>query len=79
MSGTVKRKAGESNIFKSNTTANKEHRITHEAPIMKYNGYIVPGNDEKAKELGSRCVDEIKENIIADFERTAEYCKKIMN
>ena len=76
MSGTVKRKAAESNIFKANTAANKEHKITHEAPIMMYNGYIVPGDDKKAKELGIRCVDEIKKNIIADFERTAEYCEK---
>lgn len=76
MSGTVKRKAAESNIFKANTAANKEHKITQEAPIMMYNGYIVPGDDKKAKELGVRCVDEIKKNIIADFERTAEYCEK---
>lgn len=76
MSGIVKRKAAESNIFKANTAANKEHKITHEAPIMMYNGYIVPGDDKKAKELGIRCVDEIKKNIIADFERTAEYCEK---
>ena len=76
MSRIVKREASESSIFKINTVADKQHRITPEAPIMMYNGYIVPGDDKKAKELGIRCVDEIKKNIIADFERTAEYCKK---
>ncbi len=76
MSRIVKREASESSIFKINTVADKQHRITPEAPIMMYNGYIVPGDDKKAREAGSRCADEIKKNIIADFERTAEYCKK---
>lgn len=37
MSEIVKKKAAESNIFKANTAANKEHKIAPEAPIMMYN------------------------------------------
>lgn len=76
MSVIVKKEAAESNIFKANIATDKEHKFTPEAPIMMYNGYIVPGDDEKAKELGNRCACEIKKNIIADFERSADYCKK---
>ena len=76
MNGIVKKKISESNIFSTDITSDKAHKITPEAPIASYNGYIVPGNDEKAKMLGRKCADEIKKNIIADFERTAGYCEK---
>lgn len=76
MSKIVKKEAAENNIFKANIATDKEPKLTPEAPIMMYNGYIVPGDDEKAKEPGGRCACEIKKNIIADFERTAEYCEK---
>lgn len=76
MSVIVKKEAAKSNIFKANTEANKKHKLTPEAPVMMYNGFIVPGDDKKAIKLGNRCVREIKKNIIADFERSADYCKK---
>lgn len=76
MDKTVQRKVPESNIFMPNTVSGKEHKIVPQAPIMMYNGYIDPRSDLQAKELGSKCADEIKRNIIADFEKTADYCRK---
>lgn len=76
MKKAIMKEAAAKNIFTDNMPVNAEHRTAQEAPIMMYNGYIVPGNDENAKALGSKCVEEIKRNIIADFERSEEYCKK---
>lgn len=76
MKKAIMKEAAAKNIFTDNMPVNAEHKTAPEAPIMMYNGYIVPGNDENAKALGSKCVEEIKRNIIADFERSEEYCKK---
>lgn len=76
MAKTVQRETPGKNIFMSDTISDKEHKLVQEAPIMLYNGYIEPGADEQAKELGNKCADEIKNNIIADFEKSAEYCKR---
>ena len=72
----VKKDTELKNIYTENSVCAKEHKATPEAPIMMYNGYIVPGEDESAKKLGEKCVDELKKNIIADFERTEEYCRE---
>ena len=76
MSLIVKKDTELKNIFTENSACVKEHKMTPEAPIKMYNGYIVPGEDEGAKKLGEKCVDELKKNIIADFERTEEYCRE---
>lgn len=75
MSTIVKKNPPVKDIFKGNEKCDKEHILTPEAPIMMYDGYIVPGEDEEAKKLGEKCVAELKKNIIADFERTEEYCR----
>ena len=72
----VKKDTELKNIYTENSACAKEHKATPEAPIKMYNGYIVPGEDESAKKLGEKCVDELKKNIIADFERTEEYCRE---
>lgn len=72
----VKKDTELKNIYTENSACTKEHKATPEAPIKMYNGYIVPGEDESAKKLGEKCVDELKKNIIADFERTEEYCRE---
>ena len=72
----VKKDTELKNIYTENSACAKEHKATPEAPIKMYNGYIVPGEDESAKRLGEKCVDELKKNIIADFERTEEYCRE---
>ncbi len=75
MSSIVKKDVPDLNIYSDNAVCNKKHKITPEAPIMMYNEFIVPGNDENAKKLGEKCVKELKKNIIADFERDDKYCK----
>lgn len=72
----VKKDTELKNIYTENSACAKEHKATPEAPIKMYNGYIVPGEDESAKRLGEKCVDELKKNIIADFERTEKYCRE---
>ena len=76
MKKAIMKEAAAKNIFTDNMPVNAEHKTAPEAPIMMYNGYIVPGNDENATALVRKCVEEIKRTIIADFERSEEYCKK---
>ena len=63
-------------IFSPNVLTENELIISPEAPIKDYNGYIAPGENESAAELGAKCADELKKNIIADFERSLAYCNK---
>lgn len=76
MSYTVKKEELAKNIFTENVPVDVKIVDGAEAPIMNYKGYIVPADDEKAKAVGDKCVEELKKSIIADFERTKEYCKK---
>lgn len=62
------------NIFSADTQAEKLPITPHE-PIMNYCGFIRPDEDEAAKKAGDKCAEEIKKNIIADFEKSEEYCK----
>lgn len=63
-------------IFTENIPTDKKDIKISSAPIAEYNGYIVPAENDFAKSLGEQCADEITKNIIADFERTSEYCEK---
>ena len=63
------------NIFTKDIETDKKSPVTPFAPIMNYNGFIRPQEFEDAAEIGTKCADEIKSNIIADFEKTPEYCK----
>lgn len=63
------------NIFTDNIKTDKPELMTPNAPIMEYDGYFSPGDDENALKMGEKCAEEINANIIADFERTIEYCE----
>ena len=63
------------NIFTSDNATDKKASVIPFAPIMNYNGFIRPQEFEEAKEIGTKCAEEIKNNIIADFEKTSDYCK----
>lgn len=62
------------NVFSNDIETEKNPMLEHNAPINGYCGYLEPGKDEKALARGDRFVDEIKENIIADFEKNEAYC-----
>ena len=56
-------------IFSSNIITENELVVSPEAPIKDYDSYIVPSENKAAAELGTKCAEEVKRNIIADFER----------
>lgn len=64
------------NVFSSDMPTKKKAVLDPNVPINGYSGYLEPGLDAKAIEKGDRFVKEIKENIIADFEKTAAYCER---
>jgi len=66
----------EKNIFTPNIHTDKPELKTGSAPIMQYNGYIRSQHNKAARELGDKCVEEIKAGIIADFEKNEAYCAK---
>ncbi len=75
MAVNIIREKPESEIFTNDIKTENHVPQTKNEPIMNYNGFIRPQNDEKAVEKGDRCAQEIKSNIIGDFEKNDEYCK----
>ncbi|MGN1345770.1 MAG: hypothetical protein ACI4V1_03230 [Eubacteriales bacterium] len=65
----------EQGIFTPDFPTDKPEQLVSSAPINGYHGYLRPDQDRAARELGEECVREIKENILADFEKNEEYCK----
>ncbi len=45
-------------------------------PIGQYSGFLRPNDSIPARMMGNTCAEEVKANIIADFERSAAYCEK---
>ena len=43
-------------------------------PLLHYEGFLRPTDDKEACALGDKCVEELKRNIVADFERSHAYC-----
>ncbi len=76
MSITVKFMPPEEGIFTPNIQTDKPELFTGSAPINHYNGYLRPQNSKAARELGDKCVAEMKASIIADFEKNEAYCVK---
>ncbi len=64
------------NIFTDDVYTDKADTAVPHAPIMNYNGYIVPAENLEAKNRGEKLGEDINKNIIADFERTLAYCEK---
>ncbi len=63
-------------VFTPDIVSDKPEIMIPNIPIKDYAAYIRPTDDAAAVELGKKVCEEIKENFIADFERTEEYCKK---
>lgn len=76
MSINIKFAPPEEGIFTPNIQTDKQELKTGSAPIQQYNGYLRPQYCKVAKELGDKCVEEMKAGIIADFEKDEAYCAK---
>ncbi len=66
----------ENSIFTDNCPCSLPEIHIPDSPIMNYNKCIRPDRDSAAKEVGKSCVEAVKANIIADFEKNAAYCEK---
>lgn len=72
----IRREAPEKGIFTKDKPETFTPAIVPNVPINGYAGFLRPGNDKKARELGDRCAKEVNENFIADFERSIEWCER---
>ena len=64
-------------VFTDDIVCEKPLEKVENIIITDHRGILKPQENSDALELGDKCVAEIKKNIIADFERTPEYCKKM--
>ena len=72
----VLREAPATGIYAPDFYTENEPKITPTLPIQNYAGMIRPQKDMKARELGDKCVQEVIQNKIADFERNEAYCAR---
>lgn len=63
-------------VFKSDLISSLPEIHIPDSPIMNYDKCIRPDRDKAAKERGNKCVEAVKANIIADFEKNEAYCEK---
>ena len=47
-------------IFTPNVPTDRPEMVSPDAPIQPYDGYLVPGQDEKARCLGARCAAAVR-------------------
>lgn len=66
----------ETGIFTENVGGQAPERFEPHAPIRSYDGYICSMDDEQARARGERLAALVRQNHIADFERTEEYCRR---
>lgn len=64
-----------SSVYTPDIKTDKQDVILPSVPIGHYEGFLRSGDHKDARALGDKCVEELKANIIADFERTAAYCE----
>ncbi len=62
--------------FSEDVKPGREPVITPNVPIMQYAAFIRPTDDKAAVEKGARCAEDVKKNVIADFERSEAYCRR---
>ena len=62
-------------VYTPDIKTNNEERIISSEPIKSYTTFLRPTDDKQAVALGEKIAEEIKNNHIADFERSEEYCK----
>lgn len=65
-----------SGVFHQDTLPGREPVILPNVPIQKYASFIRPTDDVAACEKGARCAQEVKNNFIADFERSPAWCER---
>ena len=73
---TVKFEKSVSGVYTPDIKNDNKAIILPNEPIRDYSVFIRPTDYKDAVELGDKVVEEIKANIISDFERSEEYCKK---
>ncbi len=76
MGVTVKRQPPISGVFSTDHTADTALPQIPNVPIQHYSGFLRPNDTIAARALGDICAEEVKANVIADFERSAAYCEK---
>lgn len=76
MKQIIKRETPVKNVYTPDIKNDNPEVIIPTEPMKDYEGFIRPGDDYPAKVLGDKCVKEVFENKIADFERTAAYCER---
>ena len=64
-------------VFSDDVVCEKPLEKVENVIITDHRGILRPEEDESALALGDKCVAEIKNSIIADFERSPEYCKRM--
>ena len=72
----ITREAPTKGIFSKDAPEAFTPAIVPNVPINGYAAFIRPGDDKAARALGDKCVREINENFIADFERSPAWCEK---
>lgn len=73
---TVKFEEPIKGVYTPDISNGNDKKFIPTLPIKDYDTLIRPSWNKAAKELGEKCVSEVKNNIIADFERTIAYCEK---
>ena len=76
MKDLIKREAPAINIYSQDISNSNPHVIVPTVPMKDYAHFIRPSDNKDACALGDKCVKEVCENIISDFERNEAYCKR---
>ena len=63
------------NIFSADISSD-EGQLIAAAPIRQYSAYFDPRRDSAALETGEKLARMIRENIVADFEKSEAYCRR---
>lgn len=63
-------------VYTPDVKNDNPERIIPTVPIKEYSNFIRPSEDKAARLLGDKCVQEILENHIADFEKNEIYCQR---
>jgi len=76
MKPEIRREPPAEQVYTPDMVSDQQERILPTLPINGYSGFLRPGDDQAARALGDRCAAEVKENILADFERSPAYCQR---
>lgn len=62
-------------IFTPDVHTTRPDTVLPSAPVTQYARFIRPSDDADAKALGDLCAQEVKANVIGDFEKSEAYCR----